>query len=35
VAKVSRRRALVTVTVLWLAYVAVFRVALPILTGAR
>jgi hypothetical protein len=35
VARVSRTRALVTVTVLWLAYVAVFRVALPILGGAR
>jgi len=35
VAKVSRRRALLTVTVLWLAYVAVFRVALPVLAGAR
>ena len=35
VAKVSRRRALITTTVLWLAYVAVFRVALPALGGAR
>jgi len=35
VARVSQRRALVTVTVLWLAYVAVFRVALPVLGGAR
>jgi hypothetical protein len=35
VARVSRARALVTVSVLWLAYVAVFRVALPILGGAR
>ena len=35
VAKVSRRRALLTVTVLWLAYVSVFRVALPVLAGAR
>ena len=35
VARVSRTRALVTVTVLWLSYVAVFRVALPALGGAR
>src|SRR5512136_1807734 len=35
VGRVSRTRALVTVTVLWLAYVAVFRVALPALGGAR
>jgi hypothetical protein len=35
VARVSTRRALVTVIVLWLAYVAVFRVALPTLGGAR
>jgi hypothetical protein len=35
VAKVSRGRALVTVTVLWLAYVGVFRVALPVLAGGR
>jgi hypothetical protein len=35
VARISQRRALVTVTVLWLAYVAVFRVALPVLGGAR
>lgn len=35
VAKVSGRRALVTMIVLWLAYVAVFRVALPTLGGAR
>jgi hypothetical protein len=30
-----RRRALFTVTVLWLSYVAVFKVALPVLGGAR
>lgn len=35
VAQVSRRRAVVTTVVLWLAYVAVFRVALPTLGGAR
>ncbi len=35
VARVSRNRSLVTVTVLWLSYVAVFRVALPALGGAR
>jgi hypothetical protein len=35
VAGVSRRRALVTVTLLWLSYVAVFKVALPVLGGAR
>jgi hypothetical protein len=35
VARVSIRRSLVTVTDLWLAYVAVFRVALPVLGGAR
>jgi hypothetical protein len=35
VAGVSSRRAAVTVTVLWLSYVAVFRVALPALGGAR
>lgn len=35
VAQVSKRRALVTTVVLWLAYVAVFRVALPTLGGAR
>jgi hypothetical protein len=35
VAHVSRRRSLVTVTVLWLSFVAVFRVALPALGGAR
>ncbi len=35
VARVSTRRALVTVTVLWIAYVAVFRVALPSLGGSR
>ncbi len=35
VAKVSGRRALITMIVLWLAYVAVFRVALPTLGGAR
>jgi len=34
-ARVSLRRSLVTVTVLWLSYVAVFRVALPVLGGAR
>jgi hypothetical protein len=35
VARVSRARAIVTVSALWLAYVAVFRVALPVLAGAR
>lgn len=35
VARVSTRRSLITVTVLWIAYVAVFRVALPTLGGAR
>jgi hypothetical protein len=35
VAGVSRRRSLVTVIVLWLSYVAVFKVALPVLGGAR
>ncbi len=35
VARVSRNRALVTVVVLWISYVAVFRVALPALGGAR
>ena len=35
VARVSGRRALVTMIVLWLAYVAVFRVALPVLGGAK
>jgi len=35
VARVSGRRALVTTIVLWLAYVAVFRVALPVLGGAK
>jgi len=35
VAHVSRRRSLLTVTVLWLAYVGVFRVALPALGGAK
>jgi hypothetical protein len=35
VARVSPRRAYVTVVVLWLAYVAVFRVALPALGGAN
>jgi hypothetical protein len=35
VAQVSRTRALATVAVLWLSYVAVFRVALPVLGGAR
>lgn len=34
-ARVSLRRSLVTVTVLWLSYVAVFRVALPVLAGPR
>jgi len=35
VAGVSRRRAAITVVVLWLSFVAVFRVALPALGGAR
>jgi hypothetical protein len=35
VAHVSIRRALVTMVVLWLSYVAVFQVALPTLGGAR
>jgi hypothetical protein len=35
VAGVSRRRSLVTVAILWLSYVAVFKVALPLLGGAR
>lgn len=35
VARVSQRRAVVTTVVLWLSYVAVFRVALPTLGGAR
>lgn len=34
-ARVSRRRAAVTTTLLWLAWVAVFRVALPGMGGAR
>lgn len=33
VAKVSRRRALVATGLLWLSYVAVFRVALPVLAA--
>jgi hypothetical protein len=35
VAQVSRRRSATTVVVLWLSYVAVFKVALPALGGAR
>jgi hypothetical protein len=35
VAHVPVRRALVTVVVLWLSYVAVFQVALPTLGGPR
>jgi hypothetical protein len=35
VARVSRARSLATVAVLWISYVAVFRVALPALGGAR
>jgi hypothetical protein len=35
VARVSLRRSLATVLVLWLAYVAVFRVALPAMGGAN
>lgn len=34
-AQVSRRRAVVTTALLWLAWVAVFKVALPTLGGAR
>jgi hypothetical protein len=35
VAGVSRRRSLTTVIVLWVSFVAVFKVALPLLGGAR